>query len=166
MTTTSDFPSADDFDRMEAELFERITVRHRRQARRHRVVATVAVLVVAGAGVAAGTIANPTQQSNFAYCYEGTSPSSHLAQVAFPSDHGYVAKPETPASAKRIASAVFLCEGLWRGGILGGGSGTGSSPVPKLQVCLRDDLIVSVFRKPIGGETPAAFCDSLGLTAP
>jgi hypothetical protein len=162
----SELPSADDFERLEGELFDRIAVRHRRQVLRHRLVAAAAILVVAGAGVAAGTIANSTQQSKFANCYEGSSTNSREAQVAFPTNRGYATKPATTASPQQISNALFLCQGLWRIGAFSTSSGAGTFPVPKLQVCLRDDLIVSVFRKTNANESADEFCNRLGLSAP
>ncbi len=166
MKLNSSAPSPSDFARIEGDLFERITVRHRRQVLRHRLVAVAAVLVVAGAGVAAGTIANPTQQSKFAYCYQGSTTNSRVAELGFPTNRGFAVKPGTAANPKQVANALFLCEGAWRNGIFDTTGATGPFPVPRLQVCLRDDLIVSVFRKPNASQSADAFCSNLGLSAP
>jgi hypothetical protein len=162
----SGLPSAADFARLEGELFDRVTVRHRRQVLRHRLVAIAAVLVVAGAGVAAGTIASPTQQSKFAYCYSGSDTGSAVAQVGLPNNKNFDSKPGTTATTAQVANAVLLCKGLWRSGVFNTSSQSGPVAVPKLQVCLRDDLIVSVFRKPKNSESAEAFCNNLGLGAP
>ena len=166
MATSPDFPSADDFIRLEDQLFHRISARHRRQILRHRLVVAAAMLAIAGAGVAAGTIANPSQQSMFANCYQGSTTNSRLAQVAFPTNRGYATTPATSASPQQISNALFLCRTLWRDGAFSGSSKPGPFPVPKLQVCLRDDLIISVFRKTNTSESPDAVCDRLGLSAP
>ncbi len=166
MIEESGLPGPDVFDRLEGELFGRIATRHRRQVLRHRLVAVAAVLVIAGAGVAAGTIANPTQQSKFAYCYQGSTTSSRVAQFGFPTNRGYATTPGSSVNPKQVANALFLCEGAWQNGIFDTTGGTGPFAVPRLQVCLRDDLIVSVFRKPKAAESADAFCNNLGLSAP
>jgi hypothetical protein len=166
MIEQSGLPSTDDFARLEGELFARITKRHRRQVLRHRLVAAAAVLVIAGAGVAAGTIANPSQQVNLAYCYGGATPSSQVAQGMLPNNGAFRSKPGSKPSAARIANALALCEGAWKSGIFNKTSRPGPFPVPRLQVCLRDDLIVSVFPKKNGSESAEAFCSNLGLSAP
>ena len=162
MEQKSQLPSGDDFVRLEGALFDRITVRHRRQILRHRLVAVAAILVVAGAGVAAGTIANPTQQSKFAYCYDGTTMTARVAQVVIPTNpHSEKVNPAT-----QVANALLVCKSIWSGGVFNKSNGTGPFPVPKLQVCLRDDLIVSIFRKPTASMSAEAFCNNLGLSAP
>ena len=162
MDQKSSVPTPADFARIEGELFERITVRHRRRVLRHRLVAVATVLVLAGAGVAAGTIANPTQQSKFAYCYDGATMTARVAQVVIPTDpHSGTVDPTA-----QVANALLVCKSIWRGGVFSKGNGTGPFPVPKLQVCLRDDLIVSIFRKPTAGQSAEAFCNNLGLSAP
>ncbi len=164
MIARPDLPDSDDFARLEADLFERIAVRHWRQVLRHRLVALAAVLVLAGAGVAAGTIANPTLQSKSAYCYSGSNASSAFAQVGLANNAHFDSKPGTTPTAARIANAVLLCKGLWRSGVFSTGSRSGA--VPKLQACLRDDLIVSVFRKTKATTSAESFCNNLGLSAP
>jgi hypothetical protein len=166
MMEESGLPGPDDFVRLESELFARVTTRHRRQVLRHRLVAAAAVLVVAGAGVAAGTIANPTQQSDLAYCYGGPSTSSQVAQALLPTNGIFQSKPGHRPSAALISRALSLCEGSWKSGFFDKTGGVGPFPVPTLQVCLRDDLIVSVFRKPNAKESADAFCNNLGLSAP
>jgi hypothetical protein len=166
MTTQSGLPGPDDFARLEGQLFERLTVRHRRQVLRHRLVATAAVLVVAGAGVAAGTIASPTQQSKFAYCYSGDTTNSRLAQLTLPNNKDFDSKPGTTATSAQVANAAALCKSAWRDGVFNTTSSPGPFRVPKLQVCLRDDLIVSIFRKTKAAEASETFCNNLGLSAP
>ncbi len=166
MTEQSNLRRPDDFVRLERQLFERITVRHRRQVLRHRLVAAAAVLVVAGAGVAAGTIASPTQQSKFAYCYSGDTTGSRLAQLTLPNNKDFDSKPGTTATAAQVANAAALCTSAWRDGVFNSTSSSGPLPVPKLQVCLRDDLIVSTFRKTKAKESAESFCNGLGLSAP
>jgi hypothetical protein len=162
----SGLPNSADFARLEGELFDRVTRRHRRQVRRHRLVAIAAVLVVAGAGVAAGTIASPTQQSKFAYCYNGDTTGARLAQLTLPNNKNFDSKPGTTATAAQVANAAALCKSAWRNGAFSTSSGSGPFPVPRLQVCLRDDLIVSVFRKANAAESAETFCNNLGLSAP
>jgi hypothetical protein len=162
----SELPTASDFARIEGELFARIEVRHRRQVLRHRLVAAAAVLVIAGAGVAAGTVASPVQQSKSAYCYSGDSPSSRLAQLTLPISKDFDSKPGTIATAAQVDNALTLCKTVWRFGAFSRSSKSGPFPVPKLQVCLRDDLIVSIFRKPATPESAEEFCGNLGLSAP
>jgi hypothetical protein len=162
----SELPSAAEFAHIESQLFDRIANLHRRQVVRHRLVAAAAVLVVAGAGIAAGTVANPTQQSKFANCYEGDNTNSQLAQVAFPTNRGYVSKHETRPSAAQISNALFLCKSVWSGGGFSSGSDSGRFAVPALQVCLQDNLVVSIFRKTETGEGADAFCGRLGMSAP
>jgi hypothetical protein len=162
----SRLPNPDEFARLEGGLFDRIDLRHRRQVRRHRIVAAVAILVVAGAGVAAGTIASPAQQSKFAYCYSGSETSSHVVELGLPNNKDFDSKPGTTATAAQVANAVSLCKSAWSSGVFNTSSQSGPFPVPKLQVCLRDDLIVSVFRKPKATVSAEAFCNNLGLSAP
>ena len=139
-------PSDAEFARIESELFERITVRHRRQVMRHRLAALAAVFVIAGAGVAAGTVATPREQADLANCYSAASTSSQDAQSAVPNN----GKLHTPAGSRpntaKIARAVEICAAGWEAGIFGSPSKT----APKLQACLQDNLVIAVFR----GRTP------------
>ena len=166
MTAKSDLPDSDDFARLEDDLFERIAVRYRHQVLRHRLVAVAAVLVVAGAGAAAGTIASPNRQSNLAYCYGGPSASSQVAQALLPSNGAFRLVAGSKPSAARIARALQLCEGSWQSGLFSKSSVSGPFRVPRLQVCLRDDLIVSVFPKKDATESAKTFCERLGQSAP
>ena len=166
MAQQSNLPSGADFERLEGELFARIGLRHRRQVLRHRLVAAAIVVTLAGAGVAAGTIANPSQQVNLAYCYGGTSPGSPVTQGVLPSNGIFTSRPGSRISPARVARALALCEGSWKSGIFSTSGGNAPFPVPRLQVCLRDDLIVSVFPKKNAQESANAFCNSLGLSAP
>jgi hypothetical protein len=162
----SDLPSSADFARIEDKLFTRINQRYRRQVLRHRLVAVAAVLVVAGAGVAAGTIATPSQQERFAYCYGGSTTSSHSVQLALTYQSKAGSDPTAGASKKREAGALLLCRSAWKGGVLNTTSSTGPFAVPPLQVCVRDDLALAVFRKPSGDINATTFCENLGLSAP
>jgi hypothetical protein len=166
MDHKSHLPSTADFARIEGQLFDRIAVRYRRQVLRHRLVAVAAVLVVAGAGVAAGTIANPTQQSNFAYCYDGANTGANVADLGLPTNEKFTTGHSKTATAAQVATALALCKSVWRDGGFIRSSAAGPYPVPNLQVCLRDDLIISVFRKTDTGESADAFCSNLGLSAP
>jgi hypothetical protein len=161
----SELPSAGDFTRIEGELFARIDARYRRQVVRHRLVAVAAILVVAGAGVAAGTIVNPTQQSHFAYCYDGSTTSARNVQLALTFEAKPGANPAAGISEAQAANAKQICAAAWSGGIFSSSSGSGPFAVPALQACVRDDLTVSVFRKP-NSETARGFCDNLGLSVP
>ncbi|MEJ1230806.1 MAG: hypothetical protein WDM88_09710 [Galbitalea sp.] len=157
-------PSESDFARVENELFSRIDRRHRRRVLRHRLVAAAVALGLAGAGVAAGTIANQTQQSRFAYCYAADSVSSRSIQSVIPTLT--ISQSTTTGvrpSATRIALAVRICHGAWTVGVFSAGAG---KKIPALQPCLRDDLVIAVFPRRNEGLSAAAFCDELGLTAP
>jgi hypothetical protein len=147
---------------METELFQRITVRHRRQVLRHRLVAAAAIVFLAGAGVAAGTVANPSQQRNLAYCYSGDSLSSQSAQNMLSNNFDPKSKPSARPSAAKVARAVALCDTVWEAGVFG----SAVTKPPKLQACLQDNLIVSVFPKKNDLETADDFCGNLGLSAP
>jgi hypothetical protein len=162
----SELPSSTEFARIEGELFERIAIRYRRQALRHRLVAVAAVLVLGAAGVAAGTTVNTSQQGRFAYCYSGPTTNSRVAQLALTYESKAGSNPVAGATKARAASALFICSAAWRGGVFNRSSSSGPFPAPKLQVCVRDDLIVSVFRKTNATESADAFCDNLGLSAP
>jgi hypothetical protein len=161
----SDLPDAADFAAIETRLFARIDTRYRRQVMRHRLIAVAAVLVVAGAGVAAGTIANPQQQGTFAYCYHGANASSRVADLSVPSNEKFHSKAGTTATAAQVENALALCRSVWQDGGFNKSAAGGPYPVPNLQVCLRDDLIISVFRKS-NSESADAFCNNLGLSAP
>lgn len=162
MDNRNSLPSDAEFSRIENELFERITVRHRRQVVRHRLVAAAAIVVLAGAGVAAGTIANPSQQRNLAVCYSADSISSQSAQSMLPNNLDLKSKSGTRPSAAKIARAVVLCVSVWQDGVFGSPT---TSP-PKLQACLQDNLQIAVFPRKNRSESANEFCSSLGLSAP
>jgi len=164
MDHNSDLPSSADFARIESQLFDGIDVRYRRQVLRHRLVATAAILVLAGAGVAAGTVANTHEQTNVAYCYGGTSTSAQQSQLELPTNKDFSTKAGTKTTTAQVSNAVALCASLWRQGVFSTSPG-GSSAVPALQACLRDDLVVSIFRK-VRSENADTFCNNLGLSAP
>ena len=160
-TTNHSLPSEEEFARIEGELFTRIGRRHRRQVLRHRLAAVAVVIVAAGAGVAAGTVANPTQESQYAYCYSSDSTTSH-DQTAILSVRSVRDSALRPSAAK-VARAVSLCDGLWTAGVF---SPSPLVTAPKLQACLRDDLTIAVFPRNGSGSSAADFCNSLGLSAP
>jgi hypothetical protein len=160
----SDLPSAADFTRLEGELFERIALRHRRRVLRHRVVVAGAVLVLASAGIAAGTISNPTQQSRLAYCYGGSTTSSRATQLVI-NDSAKPGSTTAGITRARVANALTTCEAAWRGGVFST-STTSPFAVPTLQVCVRNDLALAVLRKDNTTESADAFCNRLGLSAP
>jgi len=162
MVASSHLPGSVDFDRMETELFQRIAVHHRRQVLRHRLVSAAAIVFLAGAGIAAGTVANPSQQRNLAYCYSGDSLSSQSAQNMLSNNFDPKSKPNARPSAAKVARAVALCEAVWEAGVFG----STVTKAPKLQACLRDNLIVSVFPKKNDSESADDFCGNLGLSAP
>jgi hypothetical protein len=160
--TNSQPPNDADFARMEGELFDRITVRHRRQVVRHRLLAAAALVVVAGAGVAAGTIANPSQQRDTASCYGGDSLTSQVSQGAASNNTDFSVKTGVPPSAAKVARVVSMCGNLWEAGRFGSPQTT----APKLQACLQDNLVIAVFPKKNASESADAFCTKLGLSAP
>jgi hypothetical protein len=166
MDSGPELPSAKDFARIETDLFARINVRYRRQVVRHRLVAVAAVLVLAGAGVAAGTAVNTTKQSQFAYCFDGSTTGARVAQLALPTNSTPALDTSAGATKARADRALFICKAAWSGGVFSSSSSSGPFPVPRLQVCIRDDLSVAVFRKPDSNVSADTFCDNLGLTAP
>jgi hypothetical protein len=162
-TTNHSLPSESDFARLEGELFTRIDRRHRGQIVLHRLIVSAAVLVLAGAGVAAGTTASPTQQTTVAYCHAKASASSEVASTALSLDALAKQNGSLRPSSAKIARAVAQCGGVWRAGVF---TTVSTKSVPKLQPCLRDDLVISVFpRKHLGGN-PEAFCEQFGMSAP
>jgi hypothetical protein len=158
--TSHSLPSADDFARLEGELFTRLERSHTRQVRRHRFVAAAAiVLVAAGGTVAAGTVANQKQQNDFAYCYSGSDTSSQSAQITLPDDQGANSDPAAPPDAGRVQTAVTRCGQVWNAGVFG------ASTVPTLQPCIQDNLLIAVFAKP-DSSSASVFCGNLGMSAP
>jgi hypothetical protein len=162
----SDLPSSTDFDRIENQLFTRIGLSYRSQVVRHRLVAVAAVLVLAGAGVAAGTTATATQQGRFAYCYGGSTTHSQVAQLILNDQSDKGSNPSAGSTKAREAEVLVICQGAWRNGVFNKTSASGPFAVPKLQACVRDDLAVSVFRRGNSTLGSAAFCANLGLSAP
>ncbi len=158
--TSEELPSADDFARLEGELFTRIERSHNRQVRRRRFVAAgAAVLLVAGGSAAAGTIANPQVQSNVTYCYRGADVASGYAEdVNADEDANPTTSPRF--GPKRIANAVGNCAAIWQEGIFGT-----KIEHPDLQACIQDNLIVAVFLRD-NTESAADYCEDQGMTAP
>jgi hypothetical protein len=163
-TTNHSLPSDSDFARLEGELFSRIDRHHRRQVVRHRLVAAAIAVAIAGAGVAAGTIANPTQESKYAYCYGSANTTSQPVTTILSVHAGLQGSNNSlkPSTAK-LARAVMQCSTLWSSGVFGAGN---SASVPRLQACLRDDLVIAVFPRKESDGTAARFCENLGLSAP
>jgi hypothetical protein len=155
-------PSDADFVRIEDALLDRVTVRHHRQVVRHRLVAVAVVVVLAGAGVAAGTVANNSQQLNLAYCYGADSAGSKSTQAVLPNNGEEQARAGVRPDAAKVATAVAGCTQIWESGYFG----SSSSKVPKLQPCLQDNLTIAVFPRKNASESADAFCDNLGLSAP
>jgi hypothetical protein len=89
-----------------------------------------------------------------------------VGQLALPTGAKSQARPGTANRAARVSNALFICKAAWRGGVFSSSSRSGPFPVPRLQVCLRDDLVVSVFRATNSHESATAFCENLGLSAP
>jgi hypothetical protein len=156
--TPSMLPSEEDFARIEANLFGKLERSHIRQVRRHRLVAAAAVIVVAGAGVAAATITDALTAQHLAYCYPAASTASTPVTVQAPD----AAPTSDGGSESAIPAALANCAAAWQTGALSPSS-TPSSPT--LRACVRNDQLIAVF--PYAGDDAAsAFCRSLGLTAP
>ena len=156
--TPSMLPSEEDFARIEASLFGKLERSHTRQVRRHRLVAAAAVIVVAGAGVAAATITDALTAQHVAYCYPAASTASTPVTVQAPD-----AAPTSDGGAgSAVPTALANCAAAWQAGWLSPSS-TPSSPT--LQACVRSDQLIAVFPN-AAGETASAFCAGLGLIAP
>ncbi|HEX4443617.1 MAG TPA: hypothetical protein VHZ81_08615 [Galbitalea sp.] len=155
VTTNHSLPSEAEFARLEGELFARIGRKHRSQVLRHRLAAAVVVAAVAGAGVAAGTVANPTQERTFADCYASASTASAMHQTQYAKKQYYV----HPSTAN-VARAVQQCAALWDAGVYGGAT------TPQLQACLADNLIIAVFPRESRTGSVSEFCENLGMSAP
>jgi hypothetical protein len=164
VTTNHSLPSDTDFARLEGELFARVGRRHRRQVLRHRLVAAAAAVAIAGASIAAGTIANPTREAKFAYCYAAASTASQSQTTILSVKSGLEgANDSLKPSAAKVKSAVTLCGGLWSAGVFGD---TSAGKMPRLQPCLRDDLVIAVFPRKNSDGSAARFCENLGMSAP
>lgn len=155
VTTNHSLPSEADFARLEGELFTRIDRKHRAQVLRHRLAAVAIVAVVAGAGVAAGTVANPTQQNWNADCYSAASATADMTATSLS-----VKEIGSKPSAASVTSAVAQCAALWQAGLFGAKS------TPPLQACLGDNLVVAVFPRSDAGGSVASFCENLGMSKP
>jgi hypothetical protein len=158
--TENTLPDAEDFARMETELFGKLERSHTRQVRRHRLVAAAAVVLIAGAGVASVTQARPTAVSNAAYCYAAASTGSHFIDVEAP-----YSKVTTPKSLRTSAAvAVRHCASTWHAGLVVP-SKPAPATIPKLQACVRNDQVIAVFPKK-SSESADEFCTNLGMYAP
>jgi hypothetical protein len=160
--TDSPAPTHEDFALIEKKLFTRIGVRYRRQVVRHRLIGLAAIVVIAGAGVAAGTVASLKQQSNTASCYGGDSLNSQMSEGATSSATGQSAEAGVTPTAAAVARVMRLCDDLWEAGMFG----TPTKHPPRLQACLQDNLVIAVFPKRNESLAPDAFCNNLGLSAP
>jgi len=162
MVEVNDLPDDVEFARIENELFDRITVRYRRQVVRHRLVALAAVFVIAGAGVAAGTVGTSREQSDLAYCYSAASLSSQVAGSAVPNNGKLHTPTGSRPSAAKVARAVDICGAAWKAGVFG----SARPSAPRLRACLQDNLVIAVLPKRNASESADTFCSDLGLSAP
>jgi hypothetical protein len=160
-------PDAEEFARMEEELFGRLERGHTRQVRRHRLVAAASIVLLASGGVAAVQVASNAAVSHSAYCYAAADTGSQSAQVALPVDQIKVdGNSLHHAGVSEAANlAVQHCLVLWQGGFFATDPSSGSATVPKLQACIRNDQVIAVFPKTLGGSADA-FCTNLGMSAP
>jgi hypothetical protein len=164
-TRAEDVPSSEEFEALERRLFTSIDRRQRRRALGHRLALSAAVVAIAGASIAAGTVVTPRQEAGVAYCYAGSSTTSQRAEVALPDAKVHIVQGQRP-SASHVADAVRQCGSVWRVGVFSTSTKSGTFPVPRLQACVRDDLALAVFPKLGSQATPSAFCSKLALTAP
>jgi hypothetical protein len=164
VTTNHSLPSDTDFSRLEGELFSRIERQHRGQVFRHRLVAVAAAVAIAGASIAAGTIASPSQETKFAYCFASASTASQSQTTILSVKSGLDGtNGSLKPSAAKVRRAVTQCDGLWSAGVFGAAS---VGKTPKLQPCLRDDLVIAVFPRKGSNGTAEKFCENLGMSAP
>jgi hypothetical protein len=159
---SSPVPNEHDFVRIEEQLFTRIGERYRRQVVRHRLIGAGVLVLIAGAGVAGGTVASAKQQRDSASCYRGDSLSSNSVQADGAGNIDDGAKVGTRPTPAKIEHVVLLCESDWEGGVLGKPTPT----PPKLQACLQNNLVIAVFPKRDESLRADTFCNNLGLTAP
>ncbi len=152
---------------MEDELFGRLERSHTRQVRRHRLVAAASIVLLAGGGVAAVQVANNTAVSYSAYCYATANADAQSTQVTLPVDEVKVdGSSLRHAGVSAVVNlAVRHCLVLWQGGFFDAGSTSGQTTDPKLQACVRNDQVIAVFPKAIGGSADD-FCTNLGMSAP
>jgi hypothetical protein len=165
--TDHQLPDAEEFARMEEELFGRLERSHTRQVRRHRLVAAASIVLLAGGGVAAVQVANSTAVSHSAYCYATADAGSQSAQVALPVDEVKVNGSSLQHAGISAAAnlAVQHCLIVWNSGYFDAGSTSGQTSDPKLQACVRNDQVIAVFPKTLGGSADQ-FCANLGMSAP
>jgi uncharacterized membrane protein len=168
MTTHSTLPDADDFARMEHELFDRLETGHTRKVRKHRLIAAASIVLMAGGGVAAATVVDQRAETHQAFCYGAASTADNPAQVTTPDSRTPGGAGIRAESTDYVDSAVQNCLALWQADYFSTGK-IGSSTdfaVPDLQACLRNDLVIAVFPRINSEASPAAFCSALGLSAP
>jgi hypothetical protein len=170
VTTPLTLPGADEFARMEHELFTRLERSHTRKVRKHRLIAGVAAIALASGGVAAVTVATQSIQDYSAYCYSLPDTGAPSVQLTSPSDtivDGKAAS-KVPLPA-RFADGVAGCQAAWSQGFFARGDQNATGKVfdiPELQACLRDDLAIAVFPKKDAAESAADFCSALGMSPP
>jgi hypothetical protein len=133
--------------------------------RRNRAIAGGAsLLLLAGSGVAAVTIASQSLQERSAHCYEAADTASLSTQVGIPDEVTDESGSTDPlrADSDRAAQALDLCGSVWRSGFFA----TGGVPVddgrqhevPPLTACLRSDQVIAVFP-----SSDDQLCESVGL---
>lgn len=138
--------------RIEQRLLSVASGARQTRARRNRALAGGAALVLlAGTGVAAITIASQATQDRRAHCYAAADTSSLSTQVGIPDETIGDDGTAVPirADADRAAQALDLCGSVWRVGFFA----TGEVPiddgrqhdVPPLTACLRPDQVIAVF---------------------
>jgi hypothetical protein len=154
-------PNAEDFARMEAELFGRLERSHTRQVRRHRLVAAASIVLLAGGGVAAVQVASTPAVSHEAYCYATADANARTVEASRPT---VVGSNLTAAQvlADRVTQATSDCLLVWNAGIF---SDSKVITVPQLQACVRNDQVIAVFPKATA-DSATDFCDNLGMSAP
>ncbi len=154
-------PDAEDFARMEAELFGRLERSHTRQVRKHRLVAAASIVLLASGGVAAVHVASTPAVSHDAYCYATADPNARTVEAARPT---VIGSNESAAQilADRVSQATSDCLLVWNAGIF---SDSKVVTVPQLQACVRNDQVIAVFPE-AATDTAADFCDNLGMSAP
>jgi len=179
-------PSADDFDRMEQRLFTAINASDKTRSRRKRLLTGgAALLLIGGSATTWAVLPTPGVQQYSAYCYVAANTSSHNLRIENPPE-GRVpsAQPvEQNGPADPAAIALEQCASAWRTGAIEqsvtnsssgskldsatAASGGQKDPVPRLQICVRDDHAFAVFPRAPRDQTPARqFCAMVGLEPP
>lgn len=133
--------------------------------RRNRAIAGGAALVLlAGTGAAAITIASQAAQDRSAHCYAAVDTSSLSTQVGIPDEAIGDDGTAVPirADSDRAAQALDLCGSVWRVGFFAADGvpvdDGRQHEVPPLTACIRSDQVIAVF--PGDGEQ---LCVSIDL---